>query len=393
MSGVVLENARVVHHDRVEARPIAFESGRVVGSAFGDATRIDLRDHLIYPGLINAHDHLQLNAIPPLRHDRPFRNSYEWIEAFKPHLRQADVIAATLVPSDTRHRHGALKNLLAGVTTVAHHDPWHAVFDEPEFPVGVLRGAGWSHSLRLGLSGSYGPPVRESFCATAPDRPWVIHLAEGIDDVAASELSELEGLGCLAPNTVLVHGVGLTRADVDRVIERDAAVVWCPASNIGMFGRTRDPRRLFDAGRLALGSDSRLTGSRDLLDELRVAAANSDLSSRELLRLVTEDASRVLRLPECGGLNEGQNADCVIVRDDGDPFDALLRTTRSSIRAVVRNGMPVVADPDYLGWFEQCGIAVVGIQLDGRPKLVARTLMLTDAAAMEAGLEQPVGLK
>ena len=55
--------------------------------------------------------------------------------------------------------------------------------------------------------------------------------------------------------------------------------------------------------------------------------------------------------------------------------------------------MPVVADPDYLGWFEQCGIAVVGIQLDGRPKLVARRLMLTDAAAMEAGLEQPVGLK
>jgi len=53
------------------------------------------------------------------------------------------------VPSDTRHRHGALKNLLAGVTTVAHHDPWHAAFDELEFPVGVRIGSRCLHATAM----------------------------------------------------------------------------------------------------------------------------------------------------------------------------------------------------------------------------------------------------
>jgi hypothetical protein len=52
------------------------------------------------------------------------------------------VIAALQVPKALRLRHGALKNLLAGTTCVAHHDPWHAALDEPDFPVAVLRDMG-----------------------------------------------------------------------------------------------------------------------------------------------------------------------------------------------------------------------------------------------------------
>src|SRR3546814_10315559 len=73
-----------------------------------------------------------------------FRNSYEWIEAFKAHFAEPAVAAALAVPLEVRMRHGALKNLLAGTTCVAHHDPWHAVCDEPGFPVAVLREYGWA---------------------------------------------------------------------------------------------------------------------------------------------------------------------------------------------------------------------------------------------------------
>jgi cytosine/adenosine deaminase-related metal-dependent hydrolase len=388
---VRLENASVVHYDRIDTQSLALSLGRVVSSATG-ALRIDLRDHLIFPGLINAHDHLQLNAIPPLPHARPFGNSYEWIDAFESHLKDPRVLAATHVPGETRHWHGALKNLLAGVTTVAHHDPWHPVFEGPRFPVNLLRDAGWSHSLGLGEPRGdrptrYGPPVRESFRATPPDKPWFIHLAEGTNAIAASELGRLAALGCLSSNTVLVHGVGLTAHDVDRIIERGAGVVWCPASNLAMLGRTLDARRLSDAGRLTLGSDSRLTGSRDLLDELRVAAANSDLSSRELLRLVTADASRMLRLRDRGALHPGQRADCVIVRSGGDPYESLLHTTRSSIRAVIRDGAPMLADPDFADWFALAGVATVPICLDGQPKLMAASCAHPAASALEPGLE------
>src|SRR5262245_9653988 len=252
---VVLENAHVVEHDRVVVRSLAFAAGRIVDVPTEDALPVDLREHLIVPGLINAHDHLHLNNVPPLGHTEPFPNSYAWIDAFEPHFEDPDVVAATRVSRDARHWQGALKNLLAGVTTVAHHDPWLGVLSDPAFPVGLLQDFGWSHSLGLGTprgdgasrydaAPRYGPSVVQSFVATPDAHVWVIHLAEGTDDVAAGELARLDALDCLAAKTVLVHGVGLTGSDVERVIETGAAVVWCPSSNLEMLGRTIDPATL-----------------------------------------------------------------------------------------------------------------------------------------------------
>jgi cytosine/adenosine deaminase-related metal-dependent hydrolase len=150
-----------------------------------------------------------------------------------------------------------------------------------------------------------------------------------------------------------------------------------------MLGSTLDPCQLFDAGRVALGSDSRLTGSRDLLDELRVAAASCDLIAQELLRLVTANAADVLRMPFVGGLEIGQSGDCVILRAESDPHAALLRASRSTIRAVVRRGAPVIGDPDFEDWFAHCGIDTVGVNLDGQPKLIDRRAVM----ALEPGLE------
>ncbi|MGH7616131.1 MAG: amidohydrolase family protein [Gemmatimonadaceae bacterium] len=391
-SQVVLENARIVHHDRCDARPLAFAGGRIVAAAAsGTPHRIDLSDHLILPGLINAHDHLQLNAIPPLAHAEPFASSYEWIDAFEAHRERDDVAAAAAVPKATRLRHGALKNLLAGTTTVAHHDPWDAVFDEPTFPVHVVRRFQWAHSLKLGASCDgapprYGPAVRESFAAAAADEPWIIHLAEGTDEIANRELATLDAMGCLESNTVIVHGVGLTGADVDKMISRDASVIWCPSSNRAMLGRTLGPHFFAAVGRLALGTDSRLTGASDLLDELRCAAASSRLSARELLRIVTADAARVLRVHE-PRIEPGAPADCLILHATGDPYATLLGAQRSRIRAVVRGGSPMIADPDFRDWFAHAGIPTCAARLDGRPKLVAEWIARPEVAALEPGLE------
>src|SRR6185312_7934937 len=143
---------------------------------------------------------------------------------------------------------------------------------------------------------SYGPDVRSSFQATPPHLGWFIHLAEGIDAAASEELHELEALGCLKANSVLIHGVGLSDADLTRVMEAGAALVWCPSSNLSILGQTLRSerlRRLFEAGRLALGTDSRLSGALDLLEEIKVAAAHSDFSPIELAQLVTLFGRRI----------------------------------------------------------------------------------------------------
>lgn len=369
--------------------PLPIRAGRIGASLAARAWRIDLRDHLIFPGLINAHEHLHVNAVPPLRSGAPFPNSYAWIAAFQAHFAEPAVAAALQVPKALRLRHGALKNLLAGTTCVAHHDPWHAALDATDFPVALLRDYGWSYAL--GWPG-YGPPVPSSFAATPADRPWLIHLAEGTDATAQAELDQLDQLGCLAANSVLVHGVGLRERDVDRVIASGAAVVWCPTSNHTLLGRSLDPRRLCAAGRLALGSDSRLSGARDLLDEMRAVAARGELSPRQLLGLATTDAARILRLPSRGSLAPGARADLVIVEDrGGDAESSLTGIRRSDIRAVVRDGVPRIADPDFAEWFAATGVDAVPVTLDGKPKLLAGPLAEPALLALEPGLERLAG--
>lgn len=381
----MLEGGLTMLPEGVSRGPLYLRGGRVAGPAGGKVFRVDARGHRIFPGLINGHEHLQVNAVPALRAAAPFPNSYAWIAAFQRHFEDAGVVAALQVPKAVRLRHGALKNLLAGTTFVVHHDPWHRALDGDDFPVTLLRDHGWSYALD---GPDFGPPVRESYLATPAGRPWMIHLAEGTDAVAAAELGRLASLGCLGGNTVLVHGVGMDDADIDRVIARGAAVVWCPGSNRALLGRTLDPRRLHAAGRLALGSDSRLSGRRDLLDELGAAAASGELSNTALLSLVTTQAARIFRLGLRGGLAIGAPADLVIVRDrDGLAADSLVGVARGDIRAVVRDGLPRVADPDFAEWFVAAGIDTVRVQLDGRPKLIARALADPAVLALEDGLE------
>ncbi|GAB3787958.1 amidohydrolase family protein [Dyella agri] len=364
--------------------PLPIRATRIGASLAARAWRIDLRDHLIFPGLINAHEHLHVNAVPPLHAGAPFANSYAWIRAFQAHFTEPAVAAALRLPKALRLRHGALKNLLAGVSCVAHHDPWHPALDALDFPIALLRDYGWSYAL--GWPG-YGPPVRASFAATPAGRPWMIHLAEGTDAIAQAELAQLDRLGCLAANSVLVHGVGMRAADIDRVIATGAAVVWCPTSNRNLLGRTLDPRRLCAADRLALGSDSRLSGARDLLEEMRGIAARGELTPAQVVALATAAAARILRLPGRGNLAPGAQADLVIVEDRGGAARSLTDLERSEIRAVVRDGVPCIADPDFAEWFAVAGVDAVSVLLDGRPKLLAAFLAEPDLLALEPGLE------
>jgi cytosine/adenosine deaminase-related metal-dependent hydrolase len=336
-----------------------------------------LRHHVVLPALVNAHDHLHQNGVPPLPQLAPFRNSYEWAAAFEGHFADAAVKAALSTPLTVRLWQGGLKNALSGATTVMHHDRPHGAFDAANFPVRVSRPCTWAHSLHL----QYGPDVVASFRASAAEVPWFIHLAEGIDALAAGELQELRQLGCLSGNTVLIHGVGLDDADVTDIVRAGAGVVWCPSSNLSMLGRTIAPHRLralFDAGCLALGTDSRLTGARDLLAELKVAAAHSDFSAHELLQLVTARARRLLRAARCD--------DCIIVRERGaDPFCGFDGLQRAQLRAVVRRGEPFITDPDFADWFAALGISCSTVCLDGQPKLCRTDALSADGAPVWIG--------
>src|SRR2546423_11642306 len=149
----------------------------------------------------------------------------------------------------------------------------------------------------------------------------MLHLAEGVDAEAGGELSRLEALGCLEPNTVIVHGVAIDGNGWRRVARAGAGLVWCPASNTFLFGCTARVRDLLDANghapHVALGTESRITGSPDLLDELRAARQAAPVSPAELLAMVTKHAAALLRQPPAGEIAIGRPADLLVVGGGG----------------------------------------------------------------------------
>ena len=298
--GLALMNARVVGPAGVIARSLRVAGGRVAGVGgrpmAGDVV-VDLEGAFIYPGLINAHDHLELDNFPRLKWRERYDNVREWAAGFQPRFKTDPALIEAMAPAlADRLLIGGLKNVLAGVTTVAHHNPLHAPLRRGDYPVRVVRHYGWSHSLLLDGDEAVAKACRR----TPPGWPWIIHAAEGTDVEAAGELGRLDALGCLRANTVLVHGVGLTAAGRARLLETGGGLVWCPASNEFMLGATVKLGELRQAGRVALASNSRLSGSRDLLDELRCAAATGQASPAELFRMVTTDAAALLRLTSAG---------------------------------------------------------------------------------------------
>ena len=363
-------NAKVVGPDGRLGRSIRIKGDRIdaidVAPARGDAV-VDLGDSFVFPGLINAHEHLELNSQPRLKWRDRYSNASEWFADFQPRFDTDPALAVTRPDTlEDRVWVGGLKNLLSGVTTVCHHNPMHRIL-RGRFPVRVLNEFGFSHSLHID-----GDAVMASHRKTPADWPWMIHAAEGCDQDAEREIDTLDRLGCLTPNTVLIHGVAFCKTAADRVLNAGAGLVWCPSSNEFLFKRTADVRAFDDADRLALGSDSRLSGEGDLLDELKVAHATRQLSAEGLARTVTSGAARLLRLRSAGRVATAAKADITIIRPlAACPYDSLVSASRSDIRMTMINGKPCVGDPALAAAFEATSVTAMPASVDGADRLVA----------------------
>jgi cytosine/adenosine deaminase-related metal-dependent hydrolase len=252
-----------------------------------DGRNLDLSGLQILPGLINAHDHLDFALYPKLG-SGPYANATEWAhDIYRPH--EDPVRSHLRVPKELRLLWGGLRNLLAGVTTVSHHDPWHPIFKQG-FPIRVVQEFGWAHSLEFTAD------VKAAFDATPPGAPFLIHLGEGTDESAAQEIFRLKQVGALTDCTVLIHAVGLLEEGWKLVREAGASVIWCPRSNIFTLGQTL---KFGTAGvPIALGTDSPITACGDLLDELRFVREKFELDETCLRALVGSQAQRILRLAE-----------------------------------------------------------------------------------------------
>jgi hypothetical protein len=308
----------------------------------------------VRPGLINAHEHLHRNHYGRLGAP-PYPNAYAWGRDI--HGRHAAEIAAgRALPRREALLRGAWKNLVAGVTTVVHHDAWETDFDR-DFPLRVAR-VRTIHSL------GFEPEIARAAAADSSDRPLSVHLAEGVDALSAQEVHDLDDLGLLDERLIAVHVVVPDAEGVARLRASGAAVAWCPTSNLFLFGRTAPAELLAPGMDVLVGSDSLLTGDGDLLDELRAARRLGLVDDARLLDSVDATAARRLHLPP-PGLAPGAPADLAVFRRP------VLEAAANDVALVMVNGAVRLADPALGAELDALPLSAEALTIGGVTRRVA----------------------
>lgn len=338
---LLLKNLRIYRQGADHQGDIRIEKGKILetGSALAPRRReqvLNASGYLALPGLINAHDHLELDLFPHLGKP-PYPNFYAWArDIYRPG--ESPMHAIQQVDLSDRLWWGGYRNLISGVTTVVHHNPYYGEVFDRDFPVKVLKRYAWAHSL------GYGNNLFATW-RRSRGKPFVIHAAEGSDLHARQEINRLKELGLLAPNTVLVHGVALSVPEVDCLSRAGVSVVWCPSSNLHLYGATAPIDLLRDRIAVALGTDSTLSGSPTLWDELRVARSTGLASPTELLGMVTVRAAAIFALAP-PVLEAGSRADLILLPETGRPAaESLLAATPQELMLVLVDGLARLADP------------------------------------------------
>ncbi|MCI0714593.1 MAG: amidohydrolase family protein [Chloroflexi bacterium] len=327
---------------------------------------IRLEGVMLLPGLINAHDHLELNHFPRTKYRDVYPNAHVWGEDVSARLGEEPFKSLQAYPLWERCLIGGLKNILSGVTTAVHHNPYHRPLHKNWFPLDVLKNYGWAHSLHFDTP----EHIKKAHRDSAP-HPFMMHLAEGTDESAQAEFKQLEALGLVDERLVIIHSVGLTEADTKTAIDRGASLVWCPSTNDYLLDATVNVQQWYEARRLMLGSDSRLTADGDLLDELRAAHATGQLPADALWHLISDFPAQCLGLQDVGTLAVGNRANIIGIPLTDDPFETLVNLQRSDLLFVMRRGRVVICDPELD--FPQDGYSPV--KLDGRAKMMVARLV------------------
>ena len=173
--------------------------------------------------------------------------------------------------------------------------------------------------------------------ATKHGAYWQTHLSEDADEIAEvarlfpearDYLDVYDRAGALGARTILAHAIHLSAREVDRLVEADARVAHCPASNLFLSSGMMPLGAHRAAGMtVGLGSDVAAGPELSMLSVMRAGAATQrvlELTGRadpaaalrplDWLRMGTLDGARVLGMDaEIGSLEVGKEADMIVI--------------------------------------------------------------------------------
>jgi imidazolonepropionase-like amidohydrolase len=378
-------------------------------AGFAGATTVDTAG-VIFPGLIELHNHLSYDALELWHVPQKFTNRGQWqnnadykVNVSEPMTtiassRDARLLAAVARYAETKCLFGGVATSqgisLKGDNMQTSYRSSMRVVDDPsdkQFPrartcIPDVSASDWT---------KFKTELEKATCM-------LLHLSEGIDAAARDAFLALKQGDQWAITSALagIHCAALQPQDFAVMRENRASVVWSPLSNLLLYGGTTDIRAARAAGLdVALGSDWSPSGSKNLLNELKVAKIANDvldigLADRDIVAMVTCTPARIVKWNALvGSVSAGKRADLIVIAApaSADPYGSLINARETDVVLLMIDGQPVLATAALMSAFGQRGET---IQLGsttrlinyggGDPRLPALTFAESKAAMADA---------
>lgn len=355
----------------LEHHSIAIDKGRIVEilpradaeQRYAATETRELTDHVLIPGLINAHTHAAMTLFRGLSDDLGLMDWLQnhiwpaeehWVDAefvrVGTRLAIAEMIRGGITCFNDMYffpdaagweaRQAGMRAAV-GLIVIDFPTVWAQNADE-YIAKGLevhdeFRNESTIHSLfapHAPYTVSDTPLERLRTLSDELEIPIHMHVHETlheVDEAVAKHgerpLARLERLGLLSPNFVAVHMTQLNDGEVDLVRDRGVNVVHCPESNMKLASGTCPVQRLMkEEINIALGTDGAASNNDlNLFGEMRSAALLAKLEANDATALNASQALRAATLggamalgiaDEVGSLTPGKSADITAVRMD-----------------------------------------------------------------------------
>ncbi|TAM58737.1 MAG: TRZ/ATZ family hydrolase [Rhodanobacter sp.] len=404
----------------LERHAVAIQAGRIVAllpiaqarTAYAPRERVELPEHALIPGLINAHTHNPMTLLRGLADDLPLM---VWLQQ---HIWPAE--AKVMGPEFVRDGvELAVAEMLRGGTTCANENyffpdvlgatyrklGFRAVVGLPviEFPTAwaktqdeYFERAGEVHDSFLG-----DPLVSTAFAPHAPytvsdesfarirvlsdqlDIPVHLHTHETAHEIDEEKkksglrpFQRLQQLGLVNDRLIAVHMTHVTDGEIAACAEGGVSVVHCPESNLKLASGFCPAEKFRRAGvNLAIGTDGCASNNDlDMFGEMRTAAQLAKAVAQDAaafdaayaLRAATLHGARAMGLDaQVGSIETGKQADLAAVRLSDLESQPLFHVISQLVYATGRH-------------------QVSDVWIAGRRKLADRVLTGIDTAAVLA---------
>ena len=373
----------------LEDHSVAIENGKIVGilpraealAAYRAAHIVELDQHIVLPGLINAHGHAAMSLL------RSYANDLALMDWLNNHIWPAEGrwVSDAFVYDGTQLAIGEM--LKSGTTCfsdmyffpeaaarAARAAGMRCQLSFPIFEFPSNWGSGPQEYLEKGLAlrdqhrGSdwikvaFGPHApytvgdgsleKIAMLAEELDANIQIHLHEtafevesAVKETGMRPIERMRKLGLLSVRTQCVHMTTLSDDDIQTISTNGSHVIHCPESNLKLASGFCPVDTLQKAGiNVALGTDGAASNDDlDLFAELRsatllakaVANDPTALNAHAAVRMATINGARALGLEHLiGSLEVGKQADITAVRIDTlcaqpmyDPASSLVYTS------------------------------------------------------------------